>query len=267
MAEEISRRNIIKATGAVSIALVPFASAAPPAEAATGAVAQPHSHKMPASSQVEAHASMADGTSAPHPTYLFFNSDEAAFIEAAVARLIPSDSDWGGAVEAGVPNYIDKQLAGAWGAGERLYRSGPWQPGTPSQGYQLPYTPAELFHTALAAINKSLARTPFADMSDAQQDAFLERLEKGGTDLGGVPSDIFFQQLWQSTLEGFFSDPVYGGNRDMISWRMIGFPGAYASYYDLVDQHGIKLDRPPVSLAQDMHGHVHMDPNIPASSP
>jgi len=267
MTEEISRRSIIKATGAVSIALVPFSSGAPPAEAATPADAQPHSHMMPASPQAEAPAPAADDTKAQRPTYLFFNSEEAAFIEAAVARLIPSDSEWGGAIEAGVPNYIDKQLAGAWGAGERLYRSGPWQPGTPSQGYQLPYTPAELFHTALAAINKSLARTPFADMNDAQQDTYLASLEKGDVDLGGVPSEIFFAQLWQSTLEGFFSDPVYGGNRDMISWRMIGFPGAYASYYDLVDQHGIKLDRPPVSLAQDMHGHVHMDPNIPASSP
>ena len=267
MTEEISRRSIIKATGAVSIALVPFASGSQPAAAATLAEEQPHSHVMPTSPQAEMRTPMTDDAKAPHPTYLFFNSDEAAFIEAAVARLIPNDDQWGGALEAGVPNYIDKQLAGAWGAGERLYRSGPWEPGTPSQGYQLPYTPAELFHTALAAINKSLVRTPFADMNETQQDAFLGNLEKGGIDLGGVPSEIFFAQLWQSTLEGYFSDPVYGGNHDMISWRMIGFPGAYASYYDLVDQHGIKLDRPPVSLAQDMHGHVHMDPNIPASSP
>jgi gluconate 2-dehydrogenase gamma chain len=91
-------------------------------------------------------------------TYLFLNSEEAAFIEAAVARLIPADSRWAGGLEAGVPNYIDKQLGGAWGAGERLYRSGPWQPGTPSQGYQLPFTPAELFRTALAAINNELTQ-------------------------------------------------------------------------------------------------------------
>ena len=75
----------------------------------------------------------------------------------AAARLIPADAKWPGALEAGVPNYIDKQLAGAWGAGERLYRSGPWRPGTPTQGYQLPFTPAELFRTALAAIAKDLA--------------------------------------------------------------------------------------------------------------
>src|SRR3954451_821527 len=153
-------------------------------------------------------------SSAEPAAYLFLNSDEAAFIEAAVARLIPADEKWGGAIEAGVPNYIDKQLAGAWGAGERLYRGGPWHQGQPSQGYQLPFTPSELFRTALDAINKDLAVAPFASMSAEDQDKFLHTLEAGGKDCGGVPSDIFFQHLWGATLEGFFADPVYGGNRD-----------------------------------------------------
>jgi gluconate 2-dehydrogenase gamma chain len=202
-------------------------------------------------------------------TYLFLNSIEAGFIEAAVARLIPADDQWPGAIEAGVPNYIDRQLGGAWGAGERLYRSGPWQPGTPGQGYQLPLVPAELFRTAIDAIDKQLARngTPFARMTANQQDAYLHELEAGGKDLGGVPSEVFFAHLWACTVEGFFSDPVYGGNRDMVAWRMIGFPGAYASYYGLVDKHGITLDRPPMSLAEDSHGHMHMDPEIPAHLP
>ena len=204
----------------------------------------------------------------PSATYLFFNPEEAAFIEAAVARLIPADEKWPGALEAGVANYIDKQLNGAWGAGERLYRSGPWQAGTPSQGYQLPFTPAELYRAAVAAINNELrAGTAFANMKPEEQDAYLHALEAGGKDLGGVPSNVFFSTLWECTVEGFFSDPVYGGNRDMVAWRMIGFPGAYASYYDLVHQHGIKIDRAPVSLAEDVHGHVHMDAAIPARLP
>jgi gluconate 2-dehydrogenase gamma chain len=205
--------------------------------------------------------------SAPAPTpYLFFNIEEAAFVEAAVARLIPADNQWPGALEAGVANFIDLQLQGAWGAGERLYRSAPWRPGTPSQGYQLPFTPAELFRTALGSINKELARagTPFAKMNSEQQDAYLGALEAGGKDLAGVPSDVFFAHLWEFTVEGFLSDPVYGGKRDMVAWRMIGFPGAYASYYELVDQHGIRIDRAPTSLAEDAHGHTHVDPNIPA---
>jgi gluconate 2-dehydrogenase gamma chain len=206
---------------------------------------------------------------APPVTYLFLNNDESAFIEAAVARLIPADPQWPGAIEAAVPSFIDKQLAGAWGAGERLYRSGPWQPGTPGQGYQLPFTPAELFRTALEAINKqlSLSGTPFTRMDADQQDVYLHHLEAGGVDLGGVPSDVFFAHLWDCTVQGFFSDPVYGGNQNMVAWRMIGFPGAYASYYDLVDKHGIQVDRAPMSLAEDVHGHVHMNPGIHAHLP
>jgi len=134
-------------------------------------------------------------------------------------------------------------------------------------GYQLPFTPAELFRTALRAINSELSQRPFARMNADEQDNYLKTLEAGGKDLGGVPSDVFFSHLWQCTVEGFFSDPVYGGNRDMVSWRMIGFPGAYASYYGLVDRHGIKLDREPMSLAENVHGHVQVDPGIPARSP
>jgi gluconate 2-dehydrogenase gamma chain len=258
---EISRRALFRATGAISAATLPSGEKAP----ICSANAEQYAAATPAATP--------SGATAPNPaprtSYIFFNMEESAFIEAAVARLIPADEEWGGALEVGVPNYMDKQLAGAWGAGERLYRSGPWQQGRPGQGYQLPFTPAELFHAALAAINKELARagTPFTKMNADQQDAYLKKLEGGGQDLAGVPSEVFFAHLWELTLEGFFSDPVYGGNRDMVSWRMIGFPGAYASYYDLVDQHGIKIDRPPMSLAEDAYGHIHMSPNIPAYSP
>ena len=257
---DLSRRTVIKTTGALGAVMLPASLPVEPGSVEAARVG-------------EQHAAAAPPSAAPHQpprtTYLFFNMDESAFIEAAVSRLIPADDQWPGALEAGVPNYMDKQLAGAWGAGERLYRGGPWQQGTPSQGYQLPFTPAELFHTALAAINKELAQagTPFATMSADQQDAYLRSLEAGGKNLGGAPSEMFFADLWALTIEGFFSDPVYGGNRDMVGWRMIGFPGAYASYYDLVDQYGITIDRPPMSLAEDAYGHIHMHPNIPARLP
>jgi len=258
---EVSRRTLIKATGAIGAAVLPAGLAS--AQGQTTA---------PAPTATDPSAGARAPTAAPATTYLFLNSEEAAFIEAAVARLIPADDKWGGAVEAGVPNYIDKQSGGAWGAGERLFRGGPWQPGTPSQGYQLPFTPAELFRTALTAIDTQLSRTgtSFAKMGADRQDAYLQGLEAGGKDLGGVPSDIFFSHLWELTLEGFFSDPVYGGNRDMVSWRMIGFPGAFASYYDLVDRHGIAISeicRQPMSLAEDATGHIHMDPGIHAKLP
>jgi gluconate 2-dehydrogenase gamma chain len=159
MMSNLSRRTLIQATGAVGASILPtgFASNETPAQ---------EPHRVPAT---------ATAPGAQPTTYLFFNAEEAAFIEAAVARLIPADDKWPGALEAGVPNYIDKQyyidrqLNGAWGAGERLYRSGPSQAGRPSQGYQLPFTPAELFRTAIAAINNELkAKTPFAKRGELQ---------------------------------------------------------------------------------------------------
>jgi gluconate 2-dehydrogenase gamma chain len=248
--DKVTRRSFVTTVGAATVVpatalLSPVAHAAAPATPAkTAHVAEP-----------------------PQTTYLFFNAAEVLFIEAACERLIPADESGPGALGAGVPNYLDKQLGGAWGAGERLYRSGPWQPGTPSQGYQLPFTPAELFHAALRAINRGLDAhgTPFHVMSADAQDAYLKSLESGGHDLDGVPTAVFFAMLLQMSVEGFFSDPVYGGNRNMVAWRMIGFPGAYADYFEAIDKHGAKFEREPMSLAEDGHGHIHVRQDIPAN--
>jgi gluconate 2-dehydrogenase gamma chain len=248
--DKFSRRRFVATVGAASVA--PAAALLPGAPAAAAA-------QTPAPP-----TSSADSA---RPVYLFFNLAEAAFIEAACERLIPADASGPGALEAGVANYLDKQLGGAWGSGERLYRSGPWQAGSPSQGYQLPFTPAELFHTSLRAINRVLDAKgkPFSTLSADAQDAFLKSLEAGTMDLDGVPSAVFFDMLMRMSVEGFFSDPVYGGNRNMVAWRMIGFPGAYADYYEAIDRHGEKFVREPMSIGQDGHAHIHPDPNIPAS--
>jgi gluconate 2-dehydrogenase gamma chain len=200
---------------------------------------------------------------AGEPPYAYLDAQEARFVEAAVARLVPSDELGPGAVEAGVPAFIDRQLAGAWGAGERLYRAGPWQPGLPGQGYQLPFTPAELFRTAMRGIREDLSkagRAPFEALAPAEQDAYLTALQEDRVELGGVPSKAFFEALLEATIEGFLSDPVHGGNRGMVGWRLLGFPGAHANYYALVDRHNVPLDRLPISLAEDGGGHVHIAP-------
>jgi gluconate 2-dehydrogenase gamma chain len=244
MSGKITRRIFVSALGAASVA-------PGPALLAASTAADDDPAKTPQSAKV---------------LYTFFNLPESQFIEAACERLIPADELGGGALAAGVPNYLDKQLGGSWGNGERLYRSGPWFAGTPSQGYQLPFTPAELFRTALRAINRGFESRGkhFSDLAPEDQDVYLKTLESGGEDLDGVPSAVFFEQLLKMTVEGFFSDPVYGGNRDMVGWRMVGFPGAYADYYEAIDRHGVKYERAPISLSEDRSGHLHPDPNIPA---
>ena len=244
----ISRRIFLKTSGAV--ALVPATAA----EAATRRPDNANGHGEGAPTDGPVH-------------YRFFNVQEAAFIEASVERLIPPDEVGPSALEAGVPSYIDLQLAGAWGAGERLYRSGPWQAGAPTQGYQLPFTPAELFRTALRAVQADLGKsrnTSFEKMPGAEQDAYLTMLQTTRHDLGGVPGNVFFESLLGMTIEGYFSDPVYGGNKGMAAWKMIGFPGAYGAYYDLIDRHGMLFAGEPRSLAQSGRGVIHIMPDIPA---
>jgi gluconate 2-dehydrogenase gamma chain len=214
--------------------------------------------------------SKAPGKAQAAPSPAFLTPPERACIEAAVARLIPSDETGPGAIEAGVPDFIDRQLGGAWGAGERLYRSGPWHAGTPQQGYQLPFTPAQLFRNALRGLDDDTRRSrgkAFAQLTAQEQDAALHDIERSDRDFNGVPANVFFDSLLAMTLEGYFSDPVYGGNRDMAAWRMIGFPGAHANYYNLVDQHNLAFVREPMSLAESGNGEVHMHPQIPAYAP
>lgn len=181
----------------------------------------------------------------------FFAREEGRFISAAVDRLIPPEPEWPGARAAGVPNFIDLQLAGPYGAGDRLFLAGPIKPGLPTQGYQLGLTPAQLYRQALEKILAGFGGSglDFAGGSPADQDEALTRLERGELDLGGFPSSIFFETLLSNTIEGYFGDPAYGGNRDMTAWKMIGFPGPHAAYLGIYTQHGLAYDQPPHAMA------------------
>src|SRR3984885_3039440 len=159
--------------------------------------------------------------------YTYFTPVEATFIEAAAARLIPNDEVGPGAVEAGVPFFLDRQLAGPFGRGDHYYLGGPWKKGVPEQGYQSRFSPAQLYRAAIKAIDqysiKTFNGTSFAKLSEADRDTTLKALEKGSVELDdGVDAKSFFAMLLQNTKEGFFSDPIYGGNKDMGAWKMIG---------------------------------------------
>ena len=187
------------------------------------------------------------------PSPGFLSDAERAFVEAAVARIIPADDLGPGAKEANVAVFIDRQLAGPYGSAENWYMQGPWAKGTEQQGYQLKLAPAQLYRTAIAAIEAHVKQASggksFAGLDTGAQDALLHGLEKGDVKIQGDIGRDFFEMLVQNTVEGFLADPIYGGNRDFIGWKLIGFPGTRYNYVAEIEQYGRKYQQPCVGLA------------------
>ena len=185
----------------------------------------------------------------------FFAPAEVEAMEALADRIIPPDPQTAGGKDAGCVVFIDRQLAGPYGHREGLYVSGPFQTGTQQQGPQSPQAPAQLYRTGLAALDRYCrsARDSqgkgFAGQTATQQDAILGELENGSVHFDGVDAQTFFEQLLKDVQQGFFADPLYGGNRDMCAWKMIGFPGARYDYTDWVGRHNERYPHPPVSIA------------------
>jgi gluconate 2-dehydrogenase gamma chain len=186
--------------------------------------------------------------------WYFFTPDEAAALEAIVDRLIPPDELSIGGKEAGCAIFIDRQLAGSYGKASRLYMKAPFAKGSPTQGYQGELTPAECYRDGLRALDDH-ARTQygkyFAQLSAQMQDEILEGLESGKIALNlsqGLGSRGFFELVLQNTMEGFFADPLYGGNKGLAGWKLVGFPGARYDYRDHVDKHNVPYPRGPISI-------------------
>ena len=185
-------------------------------------------------------AAAASAAAPVSPGYAFLNSEEAAFVEALVDHMVPADELTPKGTDIGIHIYIDRALAGGWGKGERLYMQGPWKRGAPSQGYQLPLTPAQLFRAGIAATNAHCRKTygkTFEAASEQQREELLVALSGGKLEFeGGLPSRVFWTALYQTVMEGMFSDPIYGGNRDKAGWRLIGFPGVIAVHRENVEK-------------------------------
>jgi len=173
-------------------------------------------------------------------SWLILTPQQVAFFTAAADTIIPKDALSPSGSESGVPVFIDRQLASAWGGGDRMYRAGPFVKGTPEQGYQLPLTPHQFFVAGVRAADAWCEKTygkTFDRLDQPKRDEALTAMQKGTAEFDGLDSKQFFAALLTINMEGFFADPIYGGNRDKASWRMLGFPGLPATYAEQVDEY------------------------------
>lgn len=220
MAEiKLPRRDFLKAAGAAGVAgaavTTGIAACSPQQTAATAAPANPE-------------------------TYLVLTAEEQAFLSAAVDTIIPADELSPSGTDCGCVVFIDRQLAGAWGGGAKMYRSGPFLKGTPEQGYQLALTPHQFFVAGIRAANEWSQKTNgkiYDALTPEQRAEALTAWQDGKAEFNGFDSKLFFQRLLQITMEGFFSDPIHGGNRNKASWRMLGYPGLPATYADKIEEY------------------------------
>src|SRR5437764_457869 len=189
----------------------------------------------------------------PGEGWAFFTPEEASAVEAIVERLIPADDLSPSGKDAGCAMFIDRQLAGPFGDSRKLYMQPPFHIGTTTQGLQSGITPAERYRAGLAALDahcrQAFGGKTFAVLDATQRDELLAQMEE--KKLNPVdPADLraFFELLLQNTMEGFFADPSYGGNRDMVGWKMIGFPGYHYDYRDYVRRYNEDYKLPPLSI-------------------
>lgn len=162
--------------------------------------------------------------------YLSLGPEEGACVEALVNVMCPADALTPGGTDCGLHLYIDRQLAGAWGRGDRLYAHGPWRPGKPQHGYQSPLTPEQYVREGIAAFRRVVSsRTGRAveQIEAGPLEVLLRDLSEGRLDgeaqhpLAAWFNDAFYPLFVQAC----FADPLYGGNRDKAHWRAIGYPG------------------------------------------
>jgi len=167
----------------------------------------------------------ANGETPPASGHAALSPAEYDLVEAIAERILPA-TDTPGAKEALAVNYIDIALAGANRSQLSRYQSGL----------------AALQKHCTTALNK-----PFTALGPAEQDALLEDLEAGKlSDVEGGPA--FFELMRRNVMEGFFCEPQYGGNHDMVGWKLVGFPGAQYGYADAYVNRVIDL--PPVATTQ-----------------
>jgi len=186
----------------------------------------------------------------------FFKADEFTALKAICDRLIPGERGEPGALDTNVPVFLDLQV-GSEDYGADWYLEGPFPDSAQAiDGYQMPYMPKDIYRRGLALLEQHLQSTKgksFADLSAEEMDATLTDLEKNKIDFRAMGEKYlsagdFFKQMLTDVKNGYLADPMYGGNKGMAAWVMIGYPGARASFREWVTQHNVKYPLGPVSI-------------------
>ena len=182
------------------------------------------------------------------------NPYEARTATAILERMFPADENGPGATEAGVVGFIDRQLASKYGLAGRRYAHGPFARGAPTQGDQSGLRTRDRYRLGINGMDayaRRLYGDGFAALGPAEQDRILADMEAGRADgFDGIDPRAFFELLRYHTIAGFFADPVRGGNRDLVGWKLIGFPGAQVSYAAWITRYGVPFDGPYRSLGE-----------------
>ena len=185
--------------------------------------------------------------------YLFFTQAEAIAVDAIVDRLIPTDKLGPGAKDSGVTTFIDRQLTGPFGGHDWLYMQGPFSSTPlPTQGLQSPLVPRQQYRLGLAALEAyckaNFGGKSFVQLNGDEKDKLLGGMEKGDVKFENFSSRMLFNAVYANTMEGFFADPIYGGNRDMAGWKLIGFPGVRYDFRDVMAKPNQAYTLPPVAM-------------------
>jgi gluconate 2-dehydrogenase gamma chain len=189
----ISRRDLLRAAGvAGAAALAPTGLRAAEAREAAAPVMLPSLASAPA----------------PVGPLMNLTAAETEILTAMVDRLIPSDEQGPGALEAGALRFIDRALSEAEAASVEAYRAG---------------------IAALDRYSRYSRGAPFTELSARDQDSVLIDVQTGsatGAGAGFVGSSAaFFNLVKDHTWQGVFGDPQYGGNVNFVGWDLIRYPG------------------------------------------
>jgi len=195
------------------------------------------------------------GTATPAGDYkpTFFNATEWAFVVAACDRLIPADDVGPGAVESGVPEFLDRHMQTPYASGAIWYMQGPFLDAPAEFGYQGRLNLREILRVGIGAFDAHCRQAfdgkAFSALDHARQEDLLKAAEGGKLELEGISSKLFFSNFLGEVKNGYFADPKYGGNRGMGAWKMIGYPGMRADYIDWIGVRDKAYPLPPVDLS------------------